>query len=92
MWRDEAHLLDMLLYAQKARGMNTGTTFESFLADETRQLATLHVLQILGESAAKVSVAFRQAHPEIPWERIVGCGTASYTTIRESSFQRSGTS
>lgn len=72
MWRDDAYLLDMLIYARRARDMNAGSSLDSFLAEEMRQFATLHVLQIVGEAASKVSPDFRKAHPEIPWERIMG--------------------
>ena len=72
MWRDDAYLLDMLIYARKARSFAQGAALDRFLADEMLQAATLHALQILGEAAAKVSPEFRATHPEIPWERIVG--------------------
>jgi uncharacterized protein with HEPN domain len=72
MWRDDAHLLDMLIYARKAKTIVGNSTWEEFLADETIQLASMHVLQIIGEAASKVSPGFRDAHREIPWERIIG--------------------
>lgn len=65
MWRDDAHLLDMLIYARKAMMMNAGKDLNAFLADQTLQFATLHVLQIVGESASKVSIECRRLHPEI---------------------------
>jgi len=72
MWRDEAYLLDMLIYARRAEQFNKGTTLERFLSDPLLQSATLHVLQVVGEAASKVSVEFRRDHPEIPWDKIVG--------------------
>ena len=71
MWRDDAYLLDMLLYARRAQAFCTEATLEEFMADLKLQAATLHVLQTVGEAAAKVSETFRQAHPEIPWNRII---------------------
>lgn len=61
----------MLIYARKAMAFTKGVGFEEFCADERTQAATLHVLQIVGEAASKVSRALREAHPEIPWQRII---------------------
>ena len=72
MWRDDAYLLDMLIYARKARSFSAGAAWEKFAADEILQAATLHVLQVIGEAASKVSEDTREAHPEIPWQQIVG--------------------
>jgi len=71
MWRDDAYLLDMLLYAKRARDFCKDVSLEVFLADEKLQLATLYALQVVGEAASKVSGEFQQAHPEIPWPRII---------------------
>lgn len=72
MWRDEAYLLDMLIYARRAVQFNQGATIDRFLSDPLLQSATLHVLQVVGEAASKVSAEFRRDHPEIPWDKIVG--------------------
>lgn len=72
MWRDDAYLLDMLIYAQKARSFTAGAAWEKFASDEVLQAATLHVLQVIGEAASKVSEDTRKAHPQIPWQQIVG--------------------
>ena len=37
-----------------------------------RNSAVERQLQIIGEAARRVSPAFREAHPEIPWRRIIG--------------------
>jgi uncharacterized protein with HEPN domain len=52
--------------------MVRGRTREAFDADEVRQLAVLHLIQVLGEAASRVTAAFRDAHPEIPWAQLVG--------------------
>jgi uncharacterized protein with HEPN domain len=41
-------------------------------ADENLRLAVAHLIQIVGEAARRVSDATRQAHPEIPWDEIIG--------------------
>ena len=72
MWRDEACLLDMLLAARKIRQFTEGVEYGRFLSDELMQHGIMRLIQILGEAARKVSPEFRQAHPEIPWQGIIG--------------------
>jgi uncharacterized protein with HEPN domain len=72
MWRDEHLLLDMLIYARRARQFNTGVTWEKFSSDLMLQHATEYALQCVGEAAYKVSTEYRKSHPEIPWEQIAG--------------------
>jgi len=72
MWRDDACLLDMLLAARKIRHFSEGVAFDRFLADELMQHGIMRLVQILGEAARKVSPDFRQSHPEIPWQGIIG--------------------
>lgn len=70
MWRDEHHVLDMLIYARRARDFNAGVTWERFASDEMLQYATQRVLMIVGEAACKVSDEYRAAHPGVPWQQI----------------------
>ena len=43
-----------------------------FDRDEMLQVWMLHHLQIIGEAARKISQELRDAHPEIPWRKIIG--------------------
>ncbi len=72
MWRDEAYLLDILLAARDAQEFGSGLTKEVFATSKLHQAAIVRALEIVGEAAGKVSKEFREAHPEIPWKRIVG--------------------
>jgi uncharacterized protein with HEPN domain len=45
---------------------------ERFESDELVQTWILHHIQIIGEACRGVSPEFRQLHPEIPWDGIVG--------------------
>lgn len=72
MWRDDAYLLDMLLAARKVQSFTAGVTQEQFERDEILQNAVLHMIQIIGEAASKVSPSLRDAHPEIPRSQITG--------------------
>ncbi len=63
------HMLDV------ARSINermTGTTRAEFDADEDLRLALAHRIQTIGEAARRVSSAFQQSHPQIPWKSIIG--------------------
>lgn len=44
---------------------------EIFFTDELIQTWIVHYMQILGEAASKLGNDFHDAHPEVPWERIV---------------------
>ena len=77
MWRDDAYLLDMLLYARKARDFNIGVGHERFAAEppgfslrgHPRMLK--HAAPFVGEAAGKVSAECRNAHPEIAWDKVI---------------------
>ncbi len=72
MWRDDAYLLDMLLATRKVQQFTRGVAWNQFRGDELLQNAVMRLIQIIGEAARKVSPEFKQAHPEIPWQGIIG--------------------
>jgi len=63
------HMLDM---AKKAVAKVQNLPRATYDADENLRLALIHLVQVIGEAARHVSRAFTAAHPEIPWENIVG--------------------
>jgi uncharacterized protein with HEPN domain len=69
---DGLTLGQMLDTVRRIRGVVRGQTRAAFDADEVRQLALLHLIQMLGEAASRVSAAFREVHPEVPWAQMVG--------------------
>jgi uncharacterized protein with HEPN domain len=69
--RDLAYLWDMLDAAQTIRQLTEGLTVESYLRDRRTQLAIERGIEIVGEAARRVSPAFHQAHPEIPWAGVI---------------------
>ena len=56
--RDAALLLDMLLAARDARSFIEGLDEDAFLASPLHQNATIRSLEVIGEAAGKVSVAY----------------------------------
>jgi uncharacterized protein with HEPN domain len=63
------HMLDM---ARKAADKVRGKSRADYDGDENLCLALAHLVQTIGEAASHVSRETRDAHPEIPWKRIVG--------------------
>ena len=70
--RDEDRIRHMLEAALKATEFSKGRTRSDLDAHEQMTLSLVHLLEILGEAAGKVSPNFRQQHPEIPWNRVSG--------------------
>lgn len=71
MWRDAAHLLDMLIAAKETIEFSRGLTWEEFRGSSLHQHAIAKALENIGEAARKVSEEMKTEHPEIPWVQIV---------------------
>lgn len=69
--RDAAYLLDMIQAAEKVRRFVQGLKQEEFREDEMLRDAVERNVEIIGEAARKVSEAFKNRHPEIPWRKMV---------------------
>ena len=69
--RDAGYLTDMLQHGRGVMGAVSGRTLEEYEADEELRLAVERRIEIIGEAAGRVSEAFKEAHPEIPWRKIV---------------------
>ena len=67
--RDAAYLWDMLDAARNAIEFTRDKTLADFLGD---RIAVERAVEIVGEVANRLSPAFQQAHPEVPWRKIVG--------------------
>lgn len=72
MWRDDAYVLDMLLAARKIQRYCQGVGWDEFERQEILQDAVLRLIQIIGEAAWKLSDEYREIHPDIPWQEIIG--------------------
>jgi len=69
--QDPALLLDMMDSARAIVEMVSGMTYEAYAGDRRTRRAIEREVEIIGEAARKVSRAFQEAHPEVPWRRIV---------------------
>ncbi len=68
---DAAYLWDMRQAAVGIAASIRGLSFEGYLADENLRLAIERRIEIIGEAARHVSRSLKEAHPEIPWRRII---------------------
>lgn len=72
MLEDRLTLEQMLETVRRIRGLVRGKLRKAFDGDEVLQLALLHLIQVLGEAASRVSARFREQHAEFPWGQMVG--------------------
>jgi uncharacterized protein with HEPN domain len=70
--KDQALLLDMLDSARAVSEMVAGMGLQTYAADRRTRRAVEREVEIIGEAARKVSEAFRDAHSQIPWRKIMG--------------------
>lgn len=63
------HILDL---AEKIKQRVDQRSREEFDADEDLRIVLTHFVQNIGEAARCISPLFKQSHPEIPWNDIVG--------------------
>ncbi len=68
---DRAFLWDMWDAAKAIQEFVTGKTFHHYQHDRMLRGAVERHLEIIGEAANRVSLAFQEKHPEIPWRRII---------------------
>jgi uncharacterized protein with HEPN domain len=69
--RDASYLWDIVDAARTALDATRGLTLEEYERSPVLRLAAERCIEILGEAASRVSAGFRQAHPEIPWQKMV---------------------
>lgn len=71
--RDDIVLLrDMLDAAKEAASFVQGKVRGDLDKDRKLVLSLVHLVEIIGEAAGKVSQEFQERHPEIPWTIIIG--------------------
>jgi uncharacterized protein with HEPN domain len=63
------HMLD---FAQKAVRFNRGKTRTDLDKDEMLAIATIHLIEVIGEASRTISGSFQEKYPEVPWQSITG--------------------
>jgi uncharacterized protein with HEPN domain len=69
--KDSGYLLDMLEHARGVMRAVQDRSVAEYLADEDLRLAIERRIEIIGEAAKRLSTRFQDAHPEIPWRKII---------------------
>ena len=69
--RDISYLWDMMQASREALDFTSNVTLDAYLQDRKLQRAVERAIEIIGEAAARMSADFREAHPEIPWRKII---------------------
>jgi uncharacterized protein with HEPN domain len=69
--RDPAYLWDIVQAAKEVVRFLAGKRLDDLTSDRVLQLAIERELEVMGEAAARLSKEFRDAHPEVPWSRII---------------------
>ena len=69
---DTSYIWDMLDAAKAIREFIASRSYQDYLIDRMLRGAVERYLEIIGEAAGKISRPFRDAHPEIPWQKIIG--------------------
>ena len=64
----------------------TGLSYEAFATSRMTFYATTRALEIVSEAARRLSPAFRDRHPSLPWKQIMGIGNVlrhEYDDVQE---------
>lgn len=70
--RDAAYLWDMRGFARESHQFVRRVAFERLEKDSMRRLALERTLELVGETARRVSQTFQKKHPEIDWRGLIG--------------------
>ena len=90
MDRDRVYLLDIMEAAKLAISYVGGKTEDEFFADVQCQDSVIRRLEIIGESAHRISEALRSSHPELPWQDMIGRRNISSTNTTTWTSALSG--
>lgn len=70
--QDDIRLRHMLEAAVEAQEFVEGRSRDDLTSDRMLLLALTKSIEIIGEAASRISLEFREQHPELPWTDIVG--------------------
>lgn len=69
--RDAAYLWDVLEAAHSIGKFISDKKLEEYLKDEMLQAAVERKIEIVGEATRRISAAFKETHPDIPWKSMI---------------------
>jgi uncharacterized protein with HEPN domain len=88
---DPERLADILDAARKI-AIKVSDGQDAFMRDEYVQLALAHLVQIIGEAAARLSDNVTDRNPDIPWRQIIAMRNLVVTATSTSTPTSSGLS
>ena len=65
--RDRERLQHILSHAREAMAMAAGRTRQDLDSDRALQIRLVHLIEVVGEAAARASAATKARLPSIPW-------------------------
>ncbi|MBO7437921.1 MAG: DUF86 domain-containing protein [Bacteroidaceae bacterium] len=68
--RDKGRLEHILDAIGNVEQFTDGYDYDSLLADKLHLHATVHNVQVIGEAVYKLSLEFKESHPDTPWPLI----------------------
>lgn len=69
---DVVRVRHMLDFARKAVQFNKGKSRADLDSNEMLAMATIHLIEVIGEASRTISAELRHQYPEIPWDAISG--------------------
>lgn len=69
---DMVRVRHMLDFARKAVQFNKGKSRADLDSNEMLAMATIHLIEVIGEASRTISAELRHQYPEIPWDAISG--------------------
>jgi uncharacterized protein with HEPN domain len=69
---DAAFLEDILNSLRNAQKFIQNMTYSEFSGDEKTVYALIRAFEVIGEAAKRISPAFKDQHPEVPWKVMAG--------------------
>ncbi len=67
-----APLQDIATAAERITRFAEGIDYAMFIGNEEKQSAVFGQIVIIGEAANRLPPAFRAAHPQVPWVKMIG--------------------
>lgn len=68
----ETRLRHMIEASHEAVGYVEGLSREAFNAQRPLQHSVVRCIEVIGEAASRLSPELRKAHPEVPWQDMIG--------------------
>jgi uncharacterized protein with HEPN domain len=85
---DAAYLWDVLTMPRQLQQLSEGADRSTFTNRSVPRLALERMFEVVGVAAMRLSTELRDAHPDIPWQRIIGLRNVIAHEYDEIIFER----